>query len=60
VNLRGVADLTLPEGFVFLEDAPARAMLQQLGAVTSGNEIGFIAPASHDWFVVVLFLDSAI
>jgi uncharacterized membrane-anchored protein len=58
VALGNVADIELPSGYLFLEEGPTRAVLRQLGTATTGQEIGFISPESHDWFAVVLFVDS--
>jgi len=57
VELRNVANLQIPEGYLFLDENRSKALLGHLGNKTSGKEIGFIAPESQAWFVVVEFLD---
>ena len=57
VDLRGVASLPIPAGYVALADADAARLLRQIGTTVLGNEVGLIAPESRDWFVVVRFSD---
>ncbi|MEN6627960.1 MAG: DUF2167 domain-containing protein [Candidatus Sumerlaeia bacterium] len=57
-NLGGAAEIKIPEGFVFLEAKDTQTLLEAMENPTGGDELGFIAPASLDWFVVFEFDDS--
>jgi uncharacterized membrane-anchored protein len=54
VDLGQVAQLDLPAGYVFLDAADTRKLLETMGNVPDGDEVGLVAPASDDesWFVV--------
>ena len=54
VDLGQVAQLALPEGYIFLNAEDARAMQEAMGNVPDGREVGLVAPASNDehWFVI--------
>ena len=58
VPLRNIARLTLPAGYDFLREEDTHTLLKALGSATDGNEVGFFAPASHQWFVVVRLLET--
>jgi uncharacterized membrane-anchored protein len=52
-----VAALDVPAGYVFTDGAGARAMLEAMGNLTSGEELGFLAPTSFVWFATFRFSD---
>jgi len=54
VDLGQVAQLSLPEGYVFLNAADTRTLQEAVGNVPDGKEVGLVAPASDDenWYVV--------
>lgn len=54
VDLGSVAQLSLPEGYVFLNAGDTRTLQEAMGNVPDGTEVGLVAPASDDenWFVV--------
>lgn len=54
-DLSGTADVNVPEGFVFAGAADTRDLMEAMQNPTSGREMGFIAPAGLDWFVVFEF-----
>jgi uncharacterized membrane-anchored protein len=56
IQLGDDAVVRLPDGFGFLDQEGTRQMLQRLGSIATGSEIGMITPASHDWFVVLKIL----
>lgn len=56
-QLGDVAELQVPEGFMFLNGDQTRAMLQSAGDPVSGNELGFLRPASGGWAVYFEFDD---
>jgi uncharacterized membrane-anchored protein len=53
LKLHDIAEVAVPEGYLGLEAAPCRQLLEAMGNLTSGNEVGCIAPASDDesWFI---------
>jgi len=59
VDLGSVAQLDLPEGYVFLDAKGARTMLEAAGNVPDGSELGLVSSAAEDenWFVVFEFDD---
>jgi uncharacterized membrane-anchored protein len=54
-NLADVAQVRIPMGYVFAEANDTRTLLETMQNPTSGNELGFITPATFDWFVVFEF-----
>lgn len=55
VDLGGdLAEIVLPEGFLFANGDDARTLLSAMGNRTFGNELGMIVPESEDedWFLV--------
>lgn len=49
------AEIKIPEGYLFTDGDGARRILESAGNLTSGSEVGFVAPASKVWFVVFRF-----
>ncbi|MBW1794180.1 MAG: DUF2167 domain-containing protein [Deltaproteobacteria bacterium] len=56
-NLSGTAEVRVPAGYVFAGANDTRVLMEAMQNPTSGNEMGFIAPAGLDWFVVFEFDD---
>lgn len=54
VDLGSVAQLELPEGYVFLNAKDTRTLQEAMGNVPDGTEVGLVAPISdeEEWFVV--------
>lgn len=56
-NLSGIAEIRIPAGYVFAGANDTRVLLEKAQNLISGNEVGLIAPAGLDWFVVFRFDD---
>lgn len=57
IKLRDQALLDLPEGDAFLPEAPARALMKQLGNRTNANFLGLVLPAHKaDWFASLQYI----
>ena len=54
-NLDKWAQIDVPDGFVFANGSDTRLLMEAMGNVNTGTEVGFIAPTSLDWFVVFEF-----
>jgi uncharacterized membrane-anchored protein len=54
------ANLTVPEGYVFLGPQDTQRLLKDMGNFPSGSELGLVAGGSGDqnWFVVIRFVDA--
>src|SRR5580765_267027 len=56
-ELKSLAEVQVPEGFVFTGAKGTQKLLEKMGNPTSGSELGFLAPTSLVWFVVFEFAD---
>jgi uncharacterized membrane-anchored protein len=56
-NLSGIAEVHVPAGYVFVGANDTRVLMEAMQNPTSGTEVGFIAPADLDWFVMFEFDD---
>lgn len=54
-DLSGTAEVRVPAGYVFAGANDTRILMDAMQNPTSGKEMGFIAPAGLDWFVVFEF-----
>jgi uncharacterized membrane-anchored protein len=54
-NLGGVAEIHVPAGCVFTGADDTRTLMEAMENPVSGTEMGFVAPADKDWFVVFEF-----
>jgi uncharacterized membrane-anchored protein len=54
-ELKGVAEIQVPDGFMFIGAKETRQILEAGGNPSSGNELGLLAPTSRVWFVVFEF-----
>lgn len=57
-ELGGIAEISVPGGYVFAGPKDTRTIMEALQNPTSGDELGFLAPSGEDWFVVFEFLDT--
>lgn len=51
------AKIAIPEGYRFLDGPNTTKLLQAMGNLTEGGELGLIGPDNLDWFVVYEFDD---
>ena len=56
-DLGDLAEIRLPEGYVFADAEDTRSLMELLKNPTSGLETGFVAPASLEWFLIFSFND---
>jgi len=56
-DLKSLAEVQVPEGFMFTGAKGTQKLLEAMGNPTSGSELGFLAPTSLVWFVVFEFSD---
>src|SRR5438445_8308588 len=56
-DLKSLAAVEVPEGFVFTGPKGTKQLLEAMGNPTSGTELGFLAPTSLVWLVVFEFSD---
>lgn len=56
-DLGTIAQVRVPAGYVFAGANDTRALMEAMQNPTSGTELGFVAPAGLDWFVVFEFDD---
>jgi uncharacterized membrane-anchored protein len=54
-QLGNVAKIDVPDGYVFAGSEDTQKLMEMMENPLSGNEVGFLAPGSHDWFVVFEF-----
>jgi uncharacterized membrane-anchored protein len=54
-RLGAIAQIEIPEGYVFLDGKTTRALMKNAGEPTSGNEVGFIRPTNAHWSVIFEF-----
>jgi len=51
VTLAGIAELAVPEGYIFIDGKTTRAMMESAGEPVSGKEAGFLSPTNRGWAV---------
>jgi uncharacterized membrane-anchored protein len=54
-NLKDIAQVEVPEGYVFIDGNGLRLLLKKAGEPTSGNELGLLRPTNHSWSVIFEF-----
>ena len=54
-NMKGIAQVAVPEGYLFADAKGAQALMEAMGNIKSDQEVGLIAPTSMVWFVVFEF-----
>lgn len=56
-TLGQLAEIQVPDTYVFADAADTRVLLEAMQNPTSGQEMGFLAPDSLEWFVIFEFSD---
>jgi|ERR1043165_4746502 uncharacterized membrane-anchored protein len=56
-ELGDIAQVKVPEGFVFADANDTRTIMEANQNPTSGREMGFVAPKDDNWFAVFEFSD---
>lgn len=56
-SLGNTAAVKIPDGFVFAGAMDTRKLMEAMQNPATGQELGFVAPATKDWFVVFEFDD---
>jgi uncharacterized membrane-anchored protein len=51
-SLKDIAEVKVPEGYMFAGAEDTKKLLKAMGNPPSGSEIGFLSPTSMVWFVV--------
>jgi uncharacterized membrane-anchored protein len=59
VSLGKVAEIDLPEGILFFDAKDTRGLLEDMGNITDGSELGLVSPQAEgeDWFIVFEYDD---
>ena len=57
-DMKDKAEILLSEGYQFADAKDTRRILEAYGNLTSGTELGLVAPTSMVWFVVFEFSES--
>lgn len=52
-----IAEIKVPEGYVFTGPNGARTVMESMGNLVNGSEIGFISSTSNSWFAIFEFDD---
>jgi len=55
--LGDIAEIEVPEGYVFAGAEDTRKLLEAMQDIPSGKELGFMADTEDDWFVIFEFDD---
>jgi len=50
-TLAGVAEITVPAGYLFIDGKTTRTMMESAGEPVSGKEAGFLSPTNRGWAV---------
>lgn len=56
-QIDSIAKINVPEGFMFTDGKGTQKLMERMGNLTSGTEVGFLSPTSMVWFVVFRFSD---
>lgn len=51
------AQVHIPAGFVFADAKDTRKLMEAMQNPISGQELGFLSPATHEWFLIFEFDD---
>ena len=54
-NLGDIAEISIPAGYVFADGNDTRVLMENAHNITSGRELGLVAPANFAWFVLFEF-----
>jgi len=56
-SMKTIADIDVPKDFMFTDGEGTRKLMEAVGNLTSGSEVGLLAPTSMVWFIVFRFSD---
>ena len=56
-TMDNLAEIRVPGGYLFANGDDTKMLIEAMGNISSGEEKGFFAPQSMDWFVVFEFDD---
>src|ERR1041385_1309741 len=56
-TMKNIAEIDVPKDFMFTDGPNTRRLMEAMGNLTSGSEVGFLAPTSMVWFVIFRFSD---
>lgn len=56
-DLGDIAQIQVPEGYLFVGTADTQLLMRAMGNPASGRELGSIWPNTRDWFVIFEFSD---
>jgi uncharacterized membrane-anchored protein len=56
-SMKTLADIDVPKDFMFTDGDGTRKLMEAIGNLTSGSEVGLLAPTSMVWFIVFRFSD---
>lgn len=54
-DIGGIAEIYVPLNYVFANEEDTKSLMTSMGNALSGNEIGFFAPYTLEWFAVFEF-----
>jgi uncharacterized membrane-anchored protein len=57
-KLGGIGEIQLPEGYAFTGAKGTKKLMEAMGNIVDGSELGFLAPTNANWFVLFEFDDS--
>jgi len=57
-KLGGVAEIQVPEDYMFAGAEGTKKLMEMMGNTVDGSELGFLAPTNSNWFVLFEFDDS--
>ncbi|MDP6523794.1 MAG: DUF2167 domain-containing protein [Kiritimatiellia bacterium] len=52
-----IAEIDIPEGYMFARGKDTQRLMEAMGNIASGQEVGFLTPTNLSWFVVFEFSD---
>ena len=58
VKIGDIAEIKVPQGYCFADGENTRKLLEMMGNPPSNNELGYLAPLSHEWFIVFIFSET--
>lgn len=56
-TLAGIAEITVPAGYIFIDGKTTRTMMESAGEPVSGKEAGFLSPTNRGWAVYFQYDD---
>ncbi len=57
IQMEGVAQINLPEGYIFVDGKTYRELMKKRGEPVGGGELGLLMPADKDWSIIFRFSD---